>query len=181
MNVHYSQEEWRVIFSQQLQSGLSVRKWCERNNFKAGVRAEMLSSLETEIERCIVGEEEACPICGAQLAKVGESKAGEGLVPDWASHLPFYHVPLGDPMQPGMAGTSIRTDAPEGAKAGGIIYSLVESAKLNHLDTFRYLSYLLEKMPEIDYQYQNDPNILDPYLPWSSELPESCRIQKKKK
>ena len=39
---------------------------------QAGVRAEMLSSLETEIERCIVGEEEACPICGAQLAKVGE-------------------------------------------------------------------------------------------------------------
>ena len=72
-------------------------------------------------------------------------------------------------------------DTPEGAKASGIIYSLVESAKLNHLDTFRYLSYLLEKMPEIDYQYQNDPNILDPYLPWSSELPESCRIQKKKK
>ena len=42
------------------------------------------------------------------------SKAGEGLVPDRASHLPFYHVPLGDPMQPGMAGTSIRTDAPGG-------------------------------------------------------------------
>lgn len=34
MKVHYSQEEWRVIFSQRLQSGLSVRKWCERNNFK---------------------------------------------------------------------------------------------------------------------------------------------------
>ena len=34
MNVHYSHEEWRLIFSQRLQSGLSVRKWCERNNFK---------------------------------------------------------------------------------------------------------------------------------------------------
>jgi len=36
-------------------------------------------------------------------------------------------------------------------------------------------------MPEIDYQYQNDPSILDPYLPWSRELPEYCRIQKKMK
>lgn len=72
-------------------------------------------------------------------------------------------------------------DTPEGARASGIIYSLVESAKLNHLDVFRYLSYLLEKMPEIDYQYQTEPHILDPYLPWSGELPESCRIQKKKK
>lgn len=34
MNVHYSHEEWRAIFSQRVQSGLSVRKWCERNNFK---------------------------------------------------------------------------------------------------------------------------------------------------
>ena len=72
-------------------------------------------------------------------------------------------------------------DAPEGARASGIVYSLVESSKLNQLDVFRYLSYLLEKMPEIDYQYQNDPSILDPYLPWSRDLPEYCRIQKKKK
>lgn len=34
MNVHYSHEEWRTIFSQRIQSGLSVRKWCDRNNFK---------------------------------------------------------------------------------------------------------------------------------------------------
>lgn len=39
---------------------------------QAGVRSEMLSSLETEIERCVVSEEETCPVCGAQLTKVGE-------------------------------------------------------------------------------------------------------------
>ena len=72
-------------------------------------------------------------------------------------------------------------DTPEEARASGIVYSLAESSKLNQLDVFRYLSYLLEKMPEIDYQYQNDPSILDPYLPWSRDLPEYCGIQKKKK
>lgn len=34
MNVHYTHEEWRAIFNQRVQSGLSVRKWCNRNNFK---------------------------------------------------------------------------------------------------------------------------------------------------
>jgi transposase len=49
-------------------------------------------------------------------------------------------------------------DTLEGARASGIIYSQLESAKLNQLDVFRYLSYLLEKMQGIDYQYQNEPH-----------------------
>lgn len=72
-------------------------------------------------------------------------------------------------------------DTPKGAWASGVVYSLVESAKLNHLDVFRYLTYLLEKMPGIDYQYQKEPSILDAYLPWSENLPKYCRLQKKKK
>ena len=48
-------------------------------------------------------------------------------------------------------------DTPKGAWASGIVYSLVESAKLNHLDVFRYLAYLLKEMPEIDYQYLKKP------------------------
>lgn len=72
-------------------------------------------------------------------------------------------------------------DTPKGAWASGIVYSLVESAKLNHLDVFRYLAYLLKKMPEIDYQYLKNPEILDEYLPWSESLPEYCRLPKKKK
>lgn len=70
-------------------------------------------------------------------------------------------------------------DSPAGAKASGIIYSLVESAKLNHLDVFRYLGYLLEKLPNIDFM--NQPDILDEYLPWSASLPESCRITERRK
>ncbi|MBT9778737.1 transposase, partial [Clostridium sp. MCC353] len=72
-------------------------------------------------------------------------------------------------------------DSPEGAKASGIVYSLVETAKLNHLDVFQYLKYLLEQMPGLEYRYQNAPSMLDPYLPWSMELPESCRMKKKRR
>jgi len=45
---------------------------------------------------------------------------------------------------------------PEGAAASAAIYSLIESAKVNGLDTYKYLRYLFENLPfaqsEEDYQ-----------------------------
>ena len=69
-------------------------------------------------------------------------------------------------------------DSPEGAKANGVVYSLVETAKLNHLDVFRYLTYLLEHLPQLDFF--NHPDLLDDYLPWSGSLPASCRLPNRK-
>lgn len=69
-------------------------------------------------------------------------------------------------------------DSPEGAKANGVVYSLVETAKLNHLDVFRYLTYLLEHLPQLDFF--NHPDLLDDYLPWSDSLPASCRLPNRK-
>ena len=34
MNVHYSIDEWKDIFNQRIQSGLSIRNWCELNGLK---------------------------------------------------------------------------------------------------------------------------------------------------
>lgn len=70
-------------------------------------------------------------------------------------------------------------DSMEGAKASGILYTLVETAKLNHLDVFEYLNYLLKSLPNLDLV--EEPNQLEAYLPWSEELPESCRIKERKK
>jgi transposase len=69
-------------------------------------------------------------------------------------------------------------DSPDGATGSGVLYTLVETAKLNGLDVFQYLKYLLEVMPEADYH--NNPAILDDYLPWSSTLPEICRVPDRK-
>lgn len=69
-------------------------------------------------------------------------------------------------------------DTPKGAKANAILYTLVESARINKLDTYEYLKYLLEEMPNNDHL--NHPEILDRYLPWSKELPEECRLRSKK-
>ena len=66
-------------------------------------------------------------------------------------------------------------DSPAGARACGIIYTLVETAKLNYLDVFGYLCYFLESLPDLDHR--NHPELLEAYLPWSETLPESCRLR----
>lgn len=70
-------------------------------------------------------------------------------------------------------------DTPKGAFANGVLYSLVESARANHLDVYEYLKYLLTQMPNNDYL--NHPEIIDHYLPWSPELPNECRLTKRYK
>jgi hypothetical protein len=54
-------------------------------------------------------------------------------------------------------------NTPRGAKASAIIYSIIETAKENKLNPFFYLSYLFEKLPNIDTK---DPEALDKLLPY---------------
>lgn len=63
------------------------------------------------------------------------------------------------------------SQTPRGAQASAIIYSIIETAKENHLHPFPYLTYLFETLP----QQQEDAS-LDEWLPWSTQLPERCRI-----
>lgn len=70
-------------------------------------------------------------------------------------------------------------DTPKGATANAILYTLVESAKANDLDVYAYLKYLLTEMP--NNQHLEDPEVLERCLPWSSELPEECRLKQQKK
>ena len=70
-------------------------------------------------------------------------------------------------------------DTPKGAKANAVLYTLVESVSANDLDVYAYLKYLLTEMP--NNHHLGQPEILDRYLPWSSELPEECRLKQQKK
>ncbi|HEY5560195.1 MAG TPA: transposase domain-containing protein, partial [Clostridiaceae bacterium] len=54
---------------------------------------------------------------------------------------------------------------------------IIETAKQNQLNPLLYLTYLFEKLPNIDTK---DIQILDALLPWSKDLPESCRKPLKK-
>jgi len=71
-------------------------------------------------------------------------------------------------------------DTPKGATANAVLYTLVESARANDLNVYEYLNYLLKVMPDADFN--NQPELVDAYLPWSKDLPEGYRlIQKHKK
>ena len=63
-------------------------------------------------------------------------------------------------------------NTPNGANASAIIYSIIESAKANGLDPFRYLTYLLNKLPNLD---KGTPKELDRLVPWSADLPVELR------
>ena len=64
------------------------------------------------------------------------------------------------------------SNTPRGARASATIYSIVETAKENGLNPFRYLCYLLERLPNLG---ESD---LDELLPWSNSLPDACRTHK---
>ena len=61
-------------------------------------------------------------------------------------------------------------DTIQGAEANAICYSILESAKENHLSPFDYLEFLFNKLPNCTF-YDNE---IDNLLPWSESLPESC-------
>ena len=60
-------------------------------------------------------------------------------------------------------------DSVEGANANAVMYSIIESAKINHLNIEKYIKYLLEELPQLENI--NDETVLERYLPWSKELP----------
>lgn len=70
-------------------------------------------------------------------------------------------------------------DTPKGANANAILYTLAETAKINDLDVYEYLKYLLEEMP--NNNHLENPNIIDDYMPWSDKLPDTCKLQRELK
>jgi len=66
----------------------------------------------------------------------------------------------------------------KGAKSSATIYSVVETAKENGLNPFHYLNYLFEVLPNIDTTNQEQ---LAQYMPWSTTLPQECRVPSKSK
>ncbi len=59
-------------------------------------------------------------------------------------------------------------DTPDGANANATMYSIIESAKINNLNIYKYINYLLEELSQLEYL---NTESLSKYLPWSEELP----------
>ena len=63
-------------------------------------------------------------------------------------------------------------ESDNGAKASAILYSLVETAKANQINTYKYFELLLTEIPK----HMEDKNLsfLNGLLPWSSKVRKKC-------
>ena len=66
-------------------------------------------------------------------------------------------------------------DTVKGARSSAIIYSLVETAKLNKLNIYAYLETVLLYMPD----YKNEAEGIEELMPWSEMIQQRCRIESK--
>lgn len=55
------------------------------------------------------------------------------------------------------------------------MYSIIETAKENGLDPFRYLTYIFRTAPNLNFQA--DPAKVDRLLPWNA--PDNCKLPNK--
>ena len=65
-----------------------------------------------------------------------------------------------------------------GADASAVVYSIAETALLNGLKPYVYLSYVLDELRKMGPFPK--PDDLNRLLPWSDELPEGFRTKEKK-
>ena len=66
-------------------------------------------------------------------------------------------------------------DTPGGAEASAICYGIIETAKANGIDAFEYLKYIFTVFKDVNI----DTLDLEDFMPWSSNLPDDCRILEK--
>ncbi|WP_298528360.1 IS66 family transposase [uncultured Ruminococcus sp.] len=65
------------------------------------------------------------------------------------------------------------SDTPKGAKASADVYSIVETAKANGLDVFKYFELLLTVLPSM--AFLTNPDILEELLPWNRSVQKICK------
>ena len=72
----------------------------------------------------------------------------------------------------------VTIESSNGAKASAMLYSIVETAKANNLNTYKYFELLLTEIP----QHMDDNNLkfIDNLLPWAPRIQKECASQLKK-
>ena len=61
--------------------------------------------------------------------------------------------------------------SPKGATASAIVYTMVEMAKANDLNTYKYLTYLLSQRPDDKMSDEQ----LEQLAPWSETAKTNCQ------
>ena len=61
--------------------------------------------------------------------------------------------------------------SPKGAASSAIVYTMVEMAKANNLNTYKYLTYLLSQRPDAKMSDEQ----LEQLAPWSETAKANCQ------
>ncbi len=61
----------------------------------------------------------------------------------------------------------------EGAKSTAVILSLLETAKRHGLDSEKYMTYLLDNLPNEETLVKKE--VLEAYLPWNETIQRNCK------
>ena len=64
------------------------------------------------------------------------------------------------------------TESDHGARASAVLYSLVETAKANRLNSYKYFELLLTEIPK--HMNDTDLSFMDDLLPWSNRVQAEC-------
>lgn len=86
------------------------------------------------------------------------------------SHIPMDNNYAEQAVRPFTSGRKnfVLIESSNGAKASAILYSLVETAKANIINTFEYFNLLLTEIPQ--HMEDKDLSFIDNLLPWSSRV-----------
>lgn len=60
-----------------------------------------------------------------------------------------------------------------GARANCVAYTIIETAKANGLNAFKYLTHLFEHLPNLDFYKK--PDLLENYFPWAAQMQLACK------
>lgn len=63
-------------------------------------------------------------------------------------------------------------DTKRGAEASARVFTVIECAKLNSLDVFEYLKYLLKTLPSFGYNPTKEQ--IESVLPWAESVQKPC-------
>lgn len=66
------------------------------------------------------------------------------------------------------------SDTSRGADASALCYSIIETAKINKLNPYGYLLYLLTELPKLGEKPSCEQ--LEAVMPWSNSLPDYCKF-----
>jgi hypothetical protein len=69
-------------------------------------------------------------------------------------------------------------ESSNGARVSAMLYSLVETARANQINTYNYFNLLLSEIPK--HMDDTDLRFIDDLLPWSPRVQKECPSQYKK-